>query len=207
MKLKIPYLTYSDIGVKAQAFLSQYHPTFDIPIPIEEIIDLKIGLNIFPFPRLFKDHGLNGFLSRDLTTINVDEYQFDQLNEKYRFTLTHELGHYILHGSFYENLPIFETPHEYIEWRMSIPSEDMTWFETHSDWFAGQVLVPTNRLTETCQQVVAKHKGTFSKLETIPDDIWSYISNEVATHFGVNSPVVEIRIKREGIPTKIPLLG
>ena len=193
MKLRIPYLTYADIGQKAQAFLNQYHPSFEIPIPIEEIIELKIGLNIFPFPRLFKDHGLNGFLSRDLTTINVDEFQFDQLNEKYRFTLAHELGHYVLHKSFYENLPMFETTDEYVKWRISVPSEEMTWFETHGDWFAEQVLVPTDRLTDICQEVVAKYQDVFSNLDRIPDDIWSYISNEVASFFEVNAPVVEIK--------------
>lgn len=203
MKLKIPFLTYADIGQKVDTFLNEYHPSNDIPIPIEEIIELKIGLNIFPFPRLYKDHALNGFLSRDLTTIIVDEYQYDQLNEKYRFTLAHELGHYILHKSFYENLPEFETSDEYVQWRMSIPQDEMTWFETHSDWFAEQFLVPTNLLLEICKQVVKKHSDLFSSLGTIPEDIWSYISNEVATHFEVNSPVVEIRIKRGNIPTKV----
>lgn len=203
MRLKIPFLTYSDIGQKVEAFFNEYHPSIEIPIPIEEIIELKIGLNIFPFPRLFKDHALNGFLSRDLSTINVDDYQYEQLNEKYRFTIAHELGHYILHKSFYENLPLFEEVNDYIKWRLSIPREDITWFETHGDWFAEQMLVPTAPLENICQEVVDKYKGIFIKMDTIPDDVWSYISNEVATFFDVNPPVVEIRIKREKIPERI----
>jgi len=206
VKLNIPFLNYSDINQKVDSFFKQYHPSIEIPVPIEEIIELKIGLNIFPYPRLFKDHSLNGFLHRDLTTISVDEYQYEQLNEKYRFTLAHELGHYILHKSFYENLPQFKGPDEYIEWRLSIPHDDMTWFETHGDWFAGQILVPSFRLEEICSRVVEKHKNTFSKMITIPDDVWSYISNEVAAFFEVNPPVVEIRIKREGIPERIQLI-
>jgi hypothetical protein len=39
------------------------------------------------------------------------------------------------------------------------------------------------------------------------DDVRLYISNEVATHFDVNPPVVEIRIKKENIPAKIPIQG
>ncbi len=203
MRLRAPFLTYSDISQKSVAFLNEFHPSTEIPIPIEDIIELKIGLNIFPYPRLYKDHGLNGYLSYDLTTINVDDYQYEQLNEKYRFTLAHELGHYILHKSFYEKLPSFRTSDEYIQWRLSIPHEDMTWFETHSDWFAGQLLVPSSQLERICNEVVRKHRKAFSKMKTIPDDIWSYISNEVATYFEVNPPVVEIRIKREKIPDKI----
>jgi hypothetical protein len=203
VRLKIPFLTYSGIGQKVEAFFNEYHPSIEIPIPIEEIIELKIGLNIFPFPRLFKDHALNGFLSRDLSTINVDDYQYEQLNEKYRFTIAHELGHYILHKSFYEKLPLFEEADDYIKWRLSIPREDITWFETHGDWFAEQVLVPTAPLENICREVVDKYKRIFTKMDTIPDDVWSYISNEVATFFDVNPPVVEIRIKREKIPEKI----
>lgn len=204
MILDIPYLTYSDIGQRAQNFLAQYHPSLEIPVPIEEIVDVKMGINIFPFPRLYKDHGLNGFLSRDRTTIYVDELQYDQFNEKYRFTLAHELGHYVLHKSCYENLP-FESPDEYVKWRLSVTPEDISWFETHGDWFAGHVLVPTDRLEEICLKVVSKYQDKFSKFKTIPDDIWSYISNEVATYFEVNPPVVEIRIKKENIPAKIPI--
>jgi len=202
--LDIPYFTYSDIRQRAQTFLAQYHPSLELPVPIEEIVDVKMGINIFPFPRLYKDHGLNGFLSRDRTTIYVDELQYDQFNEKYRFTLAHELGHHVLHKSCYENLP-FESPDEYVKWRLSVTPEDISWFETHGDWFAGYVLVPTNRLEQICLKVVSKYQDKFSEFKTIPDEIWSYISNEVATYFDVNPPVVEIRIKKENIPGKIPI--
>ena len=204
MKLEIPYLTYSDIGERAQVFLTEYHPLFEIPIPIEQIVDVKLGLDIVPIPNLYKNFGLSGYLTRDRSAIFVDQFQADNYEEKCRYTLAHELGHYVLHKSFYESLP-FETSDEYVRWRVSIPPEEMSWFETHGDWFAGQILVPTNHLEEICLQVVEKYRDLFSKFETIPDDIWSYISNEVASYFEVNSPVVEIRIKKENIPQKISL--
>jgi hypothetical protein len=43
-------------------------------------------------------------------------------------------------------------------------------------------------------------------MTSIPDDIWSYISIEIAGYFDVNPPVVEIRIKKENIPYIIPIL-
>ena len=204
MKLEIPYFSYTDIGKRAQNFLTEYHPSFEIPIPIEEIVDVKLGLDIVPINNLYKDFGLSGYLTRDCSAIFVDQFQADNYEEKYRFTLAHEIGHYVLHRSFYENLP-FKAPDEYVAWRVSIAPEDMSWFETHGDWFAGHVLVPTNRLEKICLQVVGKYQKMFSKFGTIPDDIWSYISNEVAIHFEVNPPVVEIRIKKENISQKISL--
>lgn len=206
MTLEIPYLTYSDIGKRAQDFLSEYHSSLELPIPIEAIIDVKMGLDIVPFPNLYKDFGLSGYLSSDRTAIYVDEIQSDQYEEKYRYTLAHELGHYVLHKSCYEELP-FRSPDEYVEWRESITNEEISWFETHGDWFAGYVLVPSCHLETVCHNVIAKHKTTFAKFKKIPEDFWSYVSNEVATYFEVNPPVVEIRIKKESIPTKIQIIG
>lgn len=200
----VPYLTYSDVGRKAREFLCEYHSSLEIPIPIEEIIELKLGLNIFPFPRLYKDHGLNGFLSRDRSTIYVDEVQYHQFNEKYRYTLAHELGHYVLHQTCYDDLP-FQSPDEYVCWRLSVPKDDISWFETQGEWFAGHLLVPTEELERVCSAVTFKYQATFKKFAAIPEDIWSYISNEVATHFDVNPPVIEIRIKKENIPGRIPI--
>jgi hypothetical protein len=60
---------------------------------------------------------------------------------------------------------------------------------------------------DVCTSVVKKHKNEFKKLATIPDDIWSYISIEIADYFDVNPPVVENRIKKENIPAKISILG
>lgn len=205
MNLEIPHLTYSDIGQKAKTFLLQYHPTFEIPIPIEDIIDVGMGLNIFPFPRLYKDFGLNGFLSKDRTTIYVDEIQYEQFNEKYRFTLAHEIGHYILHEQCYSDLP-FKTPDEYFIWRNSIPSEEISYFETQADWFAGQLLVPTIQLEQSCKAIIDKYLDKIKKITRIPDDFWSYASNEIARHFEVNPPVIEIRIRKEKISEKIKII-
>ncbi len=201
-----PVISHSEIGRRVESFLKQYHPSLEIPIPVEEIIELKLGLNIFPFPRLYKDHGLNGFLSRDLSTIHVDEVQYSQYNEKYRYTLAHELGHYVLHRACYEDLT-FQSIDDYKRWRISVPSEDISWFETQGGWFAGQLLVPTKQLFGVCSAVVEKHQMDFRRLASLPEDTWSYIANEVASYFDVNPPVVEIRIKKENIPEKIPILG
>ncbi len=200
-----PYIGYSEIGKRAESFLRQHHPSFEIPIPVEDIIELKLGLNIFPFPRLYKDHGLNGFLSRDLSTIHVDEIQYNQFNEKYRYTLAHELGHYVLHKACYDDLT-FQSIDDYKRWRISVPAEEISWFETQGEWFAGQLLVPTKQLIDVCHTVVAKHRHVFKKMTSLPDDIWSYISIEIAGYFDVNPPVVEIRIKKENIPNIIPIL-
>jgi len=205
LTLQVPYYSYSDIGEKVDAFFAQYYPSREIPIPIEEIIELKLQLHIYPFPRLYIDHRQNGFLSADRTTINVDQVQYDQYIDKFRYTLAHELGHFILHESCYKNQS-FSSPIDYVSWLISVDREAIGWFETHADWFAEQILVPTEPLEAICREVIAKHKKTFSALKVVPDTIWSYISNEISGYFDVNPPVVECRLRRSALTKKIHIL-
>ena len=200
--MKIPYLSYSNVRDEALSFLSKFHPSHDLPIPIETIIDVQLGINIFPLPRLYKDHGQNGYLSRDRKTIYIDDLQYEQLNEKYRFTLAHELAHYVLHKDCYDQV-IYTSCEEYIKWRLSVDPEKIGWLDTQAQWFAGIILVPTEQLKKCCQHIIEKYKNKLPGINLRSDDFWSYASNEIAKHFDVNPLVVEIRIKKENIAQEI----
>lgn len=149
MTFRVPYLNYEDVHKHAKLFLEKYHPSLELPIPIEWIIESDLNLHIHPFPNLYRIFAQNGFLSRDRKVIYIDEYQYDNFVEKYRFTLVHEIGHYVMHESLYEGLS-FDSEQEYIEWLQSRPRNSLGRFETHADWFAGQILVPIDRLEEHC---------------------------------------------------------
>ncbi len=202
MTLKLPYLTYLDTEKEARRFLEHYWPTFELPIPIEDIIDVKIGIHIDTFPGLYKDYRLNGFLTADRTTIYIDEIQYHQFYKKCRYTLAHELGHYILHKECYENLPL-KSIEEYIKWRLSISNEEVSWFETHANWFAEQVLVPKNQLKQICIKIINKYKDQFPSYIKNSNDFWSYASNEIAPLFDVNPLDVEARINRKDFTSEI----
>ncbi len=47
-------LSFDEIKAKAEAFLRQYHPANALPIPIEEIIDNQLKIDIIPIPGLKK---------------------------------------------------------------------------------------------------------------------------------------------------------
>lgn len=48
----VPRLNYEEIRKKANSFLEGHHPTKTIPIPIEEIAEFKLKLDIVPLPGL-----------------------------------------------------------------------------------------------------------------------------------------------------------
>lgn len=197
MKLKTTYLTYSNVGKEAKNCLDKHWPKFELPIPIEKIIDVNIGIHIDTIPGLYKNYELNGFLTADRTTIYVDETQYDQYYKKCRFTLAHELGHYVLHKECYNNLP--SSVEDYIKWRLSIPQEEISWFEIQAHWFAEQILIPRNQLMEKCIATVGKYKNEILELirYNSRSSFWSYASDEIAQDFEVNPPAIERRINRE----------
>ena len=65
-----------------------------------------------------------------------------------------------MHESLYEGFS-FDSEQEYIEWLQSRPRNSLGWFETHADWFAGQILVPIDRLEERCFSLLESNREIF----------------------------------------------
>ena len=87
----IPVYSYEDLRQKADDFLREYHPSGDIPVPIEEIVEFAFNINIVPVLGLQREFEVEGFTSGDLQNIYVDEYVYSDRITRYRFTLAHEI--------------------------------------------------------------------------------------------------------------------
>ena len=61
---------YGDLRRYAEKFLAQYHPGRKVPVPIEEIIDVRLGIDIVPMPGL-GNFDTVAYLSPDLAEIRV----------------------------------------------------------------------------------------------------------------------------------------
>ncbi len=201
MTIKVPFFSYQDVGRYAENFLKKYHQTLELPIPIEWIIESNLELHIVPINNLYRDFCQSGFLSADRTKIFIDEYQYDNYIEKYRFTLAHEVGHYVLHKSLYEGV-IFKSEQEYFEFLQSIPQNELFWYETQGNWFAAQLLVPTPQLEKSCITLLESNCEQFSDGKQLSHEFWSYASNVLAEPFEVSPIVVEIRIDKENLIEK-----
>lgn len=107
--MAIPFLTNDQMHEITQEVLRRYHPQDTLPVPIEEIIELQLKLDIVPTPGLLKGFEIDGFLTRDFSSIYVDDFVQSNRPTRYRFTLAHEVGHLILHKELLEGLATFET--------------------------------------------------------------------------------------------------
>ena len=201
MTFRAPFITYEDVGKRTKELLIKYHPSLELPIPIEYMIEIDLSLYIQPFPNMYKILKHNGFLGLSRKVIYIDEYQYDNFIEKCRFTLAHELGHYFLHESLYHGLS-FDSEQEFLEWIQSRDRNEIGWFETQANWFAAQLLVPRESLQKHCTDLLESNRKVYSDSEYLPHEFWSKASPELAVTFEVSPTVIEIRIQRESLIDK-----
>lgn len=177
-----------------------------IPIPIEKIVEFKLGITIDPEPFLKEEFGIDGQLLSDLSTIMIDSkmYYDEKFLPRVRFTLAHELGHYYLHRDQIMKAR-FSSVSEWIKFIQSVPDEDLSWFERQADEFAGSFLVPTDVLVKL---LIANNDRIKKYLEISTSDeaqdrAINAISLILCSDFIVSHNVIETRIRREKLWEKL----
>lgn len=192
MNLPIQRLSYQKIGQIADEFLSKYHPKLLLPVPIEEITEKRLGIKIFEEMDLKKNYDVDGFLISNLTSIFIDFDLYMNFENRTRFTIAHEVGHFILHGEIFKKLNInsVETLNNLAA---KITDEEYGWLEYQAYSFASQVLVPKSLLFETLK----KRLGRVPSLET--PEVLSTIVQDLPSIFQVSDAVILRRLQKEGI--------
>ena len=198
-EIQVPFLSHEDLRDAANGFLANYHPGGSIPVPIEEIVDLKLRLNVIPAPGLHRLLDTDGFLTSDLTDLWVDENIYLNYPGRYRFTLAHEVGHWLLHREIYRSRS-FSTIKEWKQFVDSIPEEQHGWLEWQGYAFASLVLVPKGPLLDEARHCVARIRSQGICLEDNADFAWMQIAAFLAKRFEVSTAVVEKRLRKDGIP-------
>ncbi len=133
---------------KADSFRRKYiNPPTLVPVPIEEIIEFDLKITPWPKNGLLQKIDIDGFLSNDLKYIFIDEdiYNDPRQENRLRFTLAHEVGHFILHRKEIQACK-FRSENDWIHFREEIQEEDLLWFEQQAYEFAGRLLVPVSLL-------------------------------------------------------------
>lgn len=193
-KIKVPYLTYDDIRRYSDDFISKYNPSRTIPTPIEEIVEIKFGIDIIPLPGLHQSYNVDGFIYSDLKAIAVDESVYFNRPARYRFTLAHEIGHRILHKDFYEQYK-FKLISEWKDFIKSISDKDYSYLEYHAYCFAGLILVPPKQLLSITKKAISHIEKEGISLKKSWDFAWDYISEHLAKEFVASKEVIIRRLE------------
>ncbi|HDP98047.1 MAG TPA: ImmA/IrrE family metallo-endopeptidase, partial [bacterium] len=195
-------MRWNDIREKTEDFRKKYvHPIDLVPVPIEEIIEFELKLDIWPIDRLLQTIDIDGFLSRDLQTIFVDKavYMDQRYYRRLRFTYAHEIGHLVLHKEEIQRCE-FRTETEWKRFRENMSEDDLFWFEQQAYEFAGRLLVPKKRLVEELE----KQRGKIDQFRALTDSddeelLIRAVSRIVCDIFDVSDEVIFRRIKYEKV--------
>lgn len=195
-KLPVPVLSYDQIRERADQFLRKHHPSGELPIPIEDIIDVTLRVDIVAIPGLLKTFELDGFTTSDLQSICVDDFVYNNRQTRYRFTLAHEMGHIVLHRDVFESVEI----RKIADWKRflkTMSEDDRGWFEFQANSFAGLVLVPRPALVREhpkCVSLVKKHGGQIARQ---PEAAQSFVEECLGKRFDVSPEVISRRLNKE----------
>lgn len=197
MEINVPYLSNSALRHAAAQFLSEYHASSEIPVPIEEIVDFYLGIEIVPIPGIHRAYDIDSMLSRDLRQICVDAGVFGDRPGRYRFSLAHEVGHRQLHAEVYNQLEFTNIA----GWKQavsdSLEEKDYGRIEYQAYAFAGLVLVPPQPLANRFQAALdlAQSKGLTINIESevTRNVIEGYLSKE----FVVSREVIQRRMNSD----------
>jgi len=200
--IKAPILSYDDVRRRADEFLARHHSSGTIPVPIEEIVEFDLGMDIVPTLGLHQLLDVDGFITSDVQEIWVDQFVYDSRPGRYRFTLAHEVGHSVLHADIFRSC----TFHSVGEWKAfvnSIPEKEHGWLEYQAYAFAGLVLVPRDQLATAVRGCVEKVKAEGIDLHENWDFAWTRIAAFIGKEFEVSSRVIEKRLEKDGLASDI----
>ena len=191
---EIPYLRPEAIRPQEDEFLTEHNPEVVLPLPLEQIVEFRLGINNVPV------HGLQdriqsvGYITSDLTEINVDQEVTERFPARYRWTLAHEVGHLLLHRHVYESQS-FRTADGWKVWIRSIPDNIYRRLEAQANTIASQLLVPAPALAEHFEDVVGKLKANGLNWNDSPDMVYRIMSKV----FGVSPDSIMYALRNEGL--------
>jgi len=192
-------LSYDDLREAAAAFSRRHWPQGTIPVDIEHMVDVGLGVDIVPVDGLYQAVDVGGFLSSDGSAIFVDRAAYEHVKlYHYRFTLAHEIAHRELHGHLLAEA-VYETPQDWYAFQDTIPEEDRRWYEWQANSFAGLVLVPPDALSSKVGEAVGLLRGSGVADPDLGEEATrSYLAEWVGRRFEVSADVILRRGKYDG---------
>ncbi len=194
---EVPFISESELCKQAEWFLRDHRASGLIPVPIERIIDVDLQINVIPIRGLKRVCDTDAFISSDFTEISVDEPVYKHPNQnRYRFSLAHEIAHYVLHRKLFTPYPVHSLE-GYLAFRARISAYAYDRLELQANCMARFMLVPRALLSTEFNEAKNRARRAGFALERNWAVGIQYVSAWLGRRFQVSPAVVAIRLEHD----------
>jgi hypothetical protein len=174
------------------------------PVAIELIVEQDFEMDVVPIRGLQTAFNIDAFISRDMTTISVDEFVLENRLNRYRFSLAHELGHRVLHREILREME-YETIEEWKSQIIEFPEKQYGFLEYQANTFANCPLLPPKPLDRSFDLAVEKIRAAGLNPAVFPDVCLDSIATGLGKQFEVSRDVVLNRLtnKHENFQSRL----
>ena len=198
-QFRAPYIAKERIWQAADELRAKFASGGQLPVNVLDMAEFDLGLEIVPADNLRERCDTEAILLGDLQTILVDKRSFTNPKQEYRlrFSVAHELGHYVLHRDIYAGIRP-PSAGAWFDFISNIPDEHYSWIEWHAYEFAGRLLVPPDALaTSLAGAMQVAESAGFKDWAKDPDMARDFLGGYMAKVFNVSGEVVSKRLRIE----------
>ncbi len=186
----VPYL--DNLEERVEVFRKDFWNN-TIPVEIEEIIELKLKISLAPILGFWKLTKMDALITSNWRCIYVDYEKYMRCDNRLRFSLAHEIGHYVMHRQIYNNFGI-KTLEDYRKLYKDIPTRQYGYLEVQANRFASHLLIPRKVLAiEMEKELKNKNDPRIEKIDR--QKLNSYLAIPLAKKFKVSEEALEIALK------------
>ncbi len=174
----------------------------ELPVDVFSLVELVLRIDVIPFDDLTARYRVDAALTQDFRGLYVDAESYILWEKgpvwkqnRLRFTVAHELGHYVLHREQAARLK-FSSFDEFAR-HFKGGDADRFGVEQEANEFAGRLLVPRDRLQDHFEQFAMRIESIVPTWQR-SEDLRLKFAESVAPKFGVHSQTLLTRLDREG---------
>ncbi len=200
--IKAPFIPANKIHEIVEEFRAKHGSWGQVPVDVERIAELGLGIQFRLEEGLLYRAGVDALLlntsgdQEPEIAIDAAEYWDERYFNRLKFSIAHELGHFVLHGGVYKGVN-FESVDEWIAFLQAIDAKVHFWLEYQAGEFAGRLLVPIDILIGELE----RQKATLELIEPLSRQDVDYLANAISRRFTVSPDVIRIRLDREKLIT------
>ncbi len=193
----------ADVWRAVEEFRDKYPELKSLPVDILTLIEVRLGIDVIPFERLFEKYSVDAAVLPDFSGIYVDKKSYRYLEgrppsefNRLRFILAHELGHIVLNRELAQDLK-FETLEDFWRWTRQY-QETCYGLEWEAKEFGGRLLVPIESLKSKFDKFVSGVEKEFPEWLANPA-LREALTKQLGETYAVSPSVIAIRLDREDL--------